>query len=260
MSALYNKIRGKKTAQTTATASAVTAPQPVVLQSSPQQPKVSKEVFNTNANKALDAIYKTPKIKNDLLNFTYNLKDDDRGKLINVLNSGDNKSMYDNIKANIRSEIETSNAVDERVLPSVLSSSMPRPDQDLGSAIGIGELSSPSSARRLPTPPPPPPSRQLSEEDPGSGVGASSRQLSDEDIGRGVELGLPEASSSLIEDNAIKDNAATTIQRTMRGRLSRKDQTSGGGRRRTKKSKYYNKRRRTKGRRTKRRRSNKRRN
>lgn len=238
MSALYNKIIGKKTAQTTATASAVTAPQPVVLQSSPQQPKVSKEVFNTNANKALDAIYKTPKIKNDLLNFTYNLKDDDRGKLINVLNSGDNKSMYDNIKANIRSEIETSNAVDERVLPSVLSSSMPRPDQDLGSAIGIGA----SSSRE-------PPSRQLSEEDPGSGV----------------ELGLPEASSSLIEDNAIednaiKDNAATTIQRTMRGRLSRKDQTSGGGRRRTKKSKYYNKRRRTKGRRTKRRRTNKRRN
>ena len=258
MSALYNKIRGKKTAQTTATASAVTAPQPVVLQSSPQQPKVSKEVFNTNANKALDAIYKTPKIKNDLLNFTYNLKDDDRGKLINVLNSGDNKSMYDNIKANIRSEIETSNAVDERVLPSVLSSSMPRPDQDPGSGVGA------SSSRE-------PPSRQLSEEDPGSGVGASSsreppsRQLSDENIGRGVELGLPEASSSLIEDNAIednaiKDNAATTIQRTMRGRLSRKDQTSGGGRRRTKKSKYYNKRRRTKGRRTKRRRTNKRRN
>lgn len=164
ISALY---RGKKTAQTTATASAVTAPQPVVLQSSPQQPKVSKEVFNTNANKALDAIYNTPKIKNDLLNFTYNLKDDDRGKLFNVLNSGDNKLMYDNIKANIRSEIET---------------------------------------------------------------------------------------------NAIKDKAATTIQRTMRERLSQKDQTSRGGRRRTKKSKYYNKRKRTKRRRVKRRRTNKRRN
>jgi hypothetical protein len=235
MSSLYNRLRGKKT--TPATATAVPAPQPAVLQSSSQQPKVSKDIFDTNANKALDAICKTPNIKSDLLDFTYNLKDDDRGQLINVLNSGNNKSEYDKIKANIRSEIERSNAVEEEALPSALSPSMPRPEEDHGR--GIGASSSPSPP---PTRPPPP-----------------SRQLSEEDLGGGEEVRLPEAPSSSIQDNA-EDNAAATIQKRVRGNISRKGQRSVGGRRRTKKSKYYNKRKRTKGRRVKRRRSNKRRN
>jgi hypothetical protein len=184
----------------------------------------------------LDAICKNSNIKSDLLNFTYSLKDDDRGQLINVFNSGNNKSEYDKIKANIRSEIERPNAVEKQASPSALSSSRPLQEVDNGSVIGAS--SSPLS-----------PSRQLSEEDGGGG---------EEDDQR-VEAGLPEASSPSIQDNA-EDNAAVEIQRRVRGYNSRRDQRSVGGRRRTKKSKYYNKRRRTKGRRVKRRRSNKRRN
>ena len=56
----------------------------------------------------MDAICKNSNIKSNLLNFTYNLNDGDRGQLINVLNSGTNKSEYDKIKADIQSEIERS--------------------------------------------------------------------------------------------------------------------------------------------------------
>jgi hypothetical protein len=230
-------------------------PPPSDLASS-QQLKVSKDVFDTNANKALDAICKNSNIKSDLLNFTYKLNDGDRGQLINVLNSGNNKLEYNKIKADIRSEIERSRPEEDHGR-GIGASSFPeprRPSMELSEEdLGRGASSSP------PPPRPPPPSREPPQEN-GAAFYANSvtsnlingvTAAADE---RDVNRAMPPFSKDELErqQNPNPIGANSIIPRQ-------------GGRRRTKKSKYYNKRRRTKGRRTKgrrvkRRRSNKRRN
>jgi hypothetical protein len=266
MGSVYNRlIRGKKTTPATATATASAVP-------APQQPEVSKEVFDTNANKALDAICNTPNIKSDLLNLTYNLKDDDRGQLINVLNSDNNKLKYDKIKADIRSEIERSRPEEDlrRGIRASSSLSPPPPsmelsEEDLRRGRGIRASSSPESPR------PPPPSREPPKEN-GAAFYAdsimsdavnSATAAADE---RDVNRAMPSFSKDELERQQ-NPNRQSAYPRPPPPAAATTDVGPGasGGRRRTKKSKYYNKRRRTKGRRTKgrrvkRRRSNKRRN
>lgn len=209
-------------------------PPPSDLASS-QQPKVSKDVFDTNANKALDAICKNSNIKSNLLNFTYNLNDGDRGQLINVLNSGTNKSEYDKIKADIQSEIERS-----------------RPKENLGR--GIGASSFPEPPRPLSPPPPSPLSQPMPAGSPPPAP-----------LSQPLSQLMPEGSTAQGDmAHDVVENAINAARARVTGQQQDLGEGAvplgrGGGRRRTKNAKYYNKRRRSKRRRSKRRRSNKRR-